>query len=140
MHNKKKRFVLVAICCLYISHLKKINNEREAKRLTDNAILSNKHFQILTQKKKENIKYSYRCYRDLVILNRALECLKRVFVRSLVVKTTNATPRTHSQIIWASTQENLPSGVREQQRRRPAFASAQTDQRLCLSLIGKYHI
>ena len=28
----------------------------------------------------------------------------------------------------------------EQQRRRPACASAQTDQRLCYSLIGKYHI
>ena len=28
----------------------------------------------------------------------------------------------------------------EQQRRRPASASAQSDQRLCYSLIGKYHI
>ena len=31
-------------------------------------------------------------------------------------------------------------GVSEQQRRRPACWSAQSDQRLCYSLIGKYHI
>ena len=31
-------------------------------------------------------------------------------------------------------------GVNEQQRRRPACASAQSDQRLCYSLIEKYHI
>ena len=31
-------------------------------------------------------------------------------------------------------------GVCEQQRRRPACASAQSDQRICYSLIGKYHI
>ena len=36
--------------------------------------------------------------------------------------------------------ETLSSGVCEQQRRRPACASAQSDQRLCYSLIGKYHI
>ena len=30
-------------------------------------------------------------------------------------------------------------GVCEQQRCRPACASAQSDQRLCYSLIGKYH-
>ena len=30
--------------------------------------------------------------------------------------------------------------VCEQQRRRPACAYAQSDQRLCYSLIGKYHI
>ena len=43
-------------------------------------------------------------------------------------------------IIWASTRENLSSVVCEQQRRRPTCASAQTDQRLCYSLFGKYHI
>ena len=32
---------------------------------------------------------------------------------------------------WASTRENLSSGVCEQHRRRPACAFAQTDQRLC---------
>ena len=41
---------------------------------------------------------------------------------------------------WASTRENLSSGVCEQHRRRPACASAQTDQRLCYSPIEKYHI
>ena len=33
--------------------------------------------------------------------------------------------------------ENLPSGVREQHSRRPACASVQSDQRLCLSLFLK---
>ena len=42
--------------------------------------------------------------------------------------------------IWASSQENLSSGVCEQLRCRPACASAQTDQRLYYSLTGKYHI
>ena len=41
---------------------------------------------------------------------------------------------------WASARENLSSGVCEQHRRRPACASAQTDQRLFYSLIEKYHI
>ena len=31
-------------------------------------------------------------------------------------------------------------GVCEQQRRRPACAPSQSDQHLCYSLIGKYHI
>ena len=35
--------------------------------------------------------------------------------------------------IWATTS----SGICEQQRRRPACASAQSDQRLCCSLMGK---
>ena len=43
--------------------------------------------------------------------------------------------------IWASTQENLSSGVCEQQHgRRPACPPAQTDQCLYYSLIEKYHI
>ena len=37
-------------------------------------------------------------------------------------------------------QENLFSGVCEQQRRRPACASAQSDQCLCCLVRGKYHI
>ena len=41
---------------------------------------------------------------------------------------------------WASTRENLSTVVCEQQRRRQACASAQTDQHLCYSLFGKYHI
>ena len=36
--------------------------------------------------------------------------------------------------------KNLYSGVCEQQRHRPACAFAQTDQRLCYSLCGKYNI
>ena len=38
-------------------------------------------------------------------------------------------------IKWASTRENLSSGVCEQQRCRPACASAQSDQRLCFRLL-----
>ena len=41
---------------------------------------------------------------------------------------------------WASTRENLSSGACEQHRRRPACASAQSDQRLCYSLFEKYHM
>ena len=36
------------------------------------------------------------------------------------------------------TQEQPSSQVCEQQRGRPACASAQSDQRLCYSLLGKY--
>ena len=43
-------------------------------------------------------------------------------------------------INWASSRENLSSGVCEQHRRRPACASAQSDQRLCYSLFGKFHM
>ena len=39
---------------------------------------------------------------------------------------------------WASSGENPSSGVGEQHRRRPACASAQSGQRLCFSLFGKY--
>ena len=45
-----------------------------------------------------------------------------------------------NKFIWASTQENLSSVGCEQQRCRPAGAFPQTDQRLCYSLTGKYHI
>ena len=47
---------------------------------------------------------------------------------------------TGTYIIWASSRENLSSVVCEQQRHRPACAYAQSDQRLCCSLIVKYHI
>ena len=39
-----------------------------------------------------------------------------------------------------STGEKLSLEVCEQQRRRPACASAKSDQRLCCSLFGKYDI
>ena len=42
--------------------------------------------------------------------------------------------------IWAWLRQNLSLGVCEQQKRRPACAPAQSDQRLCYSLIVKYHI
>ena len=42
--------------------------------------------------------------------------------------------------IWDSTRENLSSEVCEQHRCRPVCASAQSDQRLCYSLFGKYNI
>ena len=42
--------------------------------------------------------------------------------------------------IWASTRENLSSAVCEQHRHRLACTSAQSDQRLIYSLIGKYDI
>ena len=41
---------------------------------------------------------------------------------------------------WASNREKLSSGVCEQHRCRPACAYAQSDQRLCYSLLGKYHM
>ena len=44
------------------------------------------------------------------------------------------------ELYGASTPDNMSSVVCEQQRRRPACASTQSDQRLCYSLIGKYHI
>ena len=40
--------------------------------------------------------------------------------------------------LWASPRENL-SVECEQKRRRPAYASAQSDQRLCYSISGKYN-
>ena len=43
-------------------------------------------------------------------------------------------------IIWALKQENLSSGVCQQQRRKPDCASTQSDQHLCYSLNGKYHL
>ena len=52
----------------------------------------------------------------------------------------NGLSYTACYIIWAPTRENLSSEVCEQHRRRPACASAQSDQRLCSSLFGKYHI
>ena len=41
---------------------------------------------------------------------------------------------------WASTRENMFSEVCEQHRRRPACASAQSDQRLCYSYFRKCYM
>ena len=46
----------------------------------------------------------------------------------------------HNDINWASSRENLSSEDCEQQRRRPACPSAQSDQPLCYSLFGKHHL
>ena len=43
-------------------------------------------------------------------------------------------------IIWASLPDNLSSRIWEQHRRRPACASAQSDQHLCYSHLGKCHM
>ena len=44
------------------------------------------------------------------------------------------------EIKWASSRENLSSGFCEQHRRRPACASAQSDQRLCCLRFETYHM
>ena len=41
---------------------------------------------------------------------------------------------------WTTERENLSLGAREQHRRRPACASAQSDQSLCYSHSGKYQM
>ena len=46
----------------------------------------------------------------------------------------------NQKIIWVLMRLNLSSGFCEQQRRIPAYASRQTNQCLCYSLSGKYHI
>ena len=52
------------------------------------------------------------------------------------VSTLGIAPTIH----WASTRENLLSEVCQQQMCRPACACAQSDQHLCYSLFGTYHI
>ena len=42
--------------------------------------------------------------------------------------------------IWDLLRENLSLRVFEQHRRRSACAFAQSDQRLCYWLLGKYHM
>ena len=43
-------------------------------------------------------------------------------------------------LIKQSQRDNISSGMCEQQRRRPACAFLQSDQRLCYSLFAQYHI
>ena len=64
-----------------------------------------------------------------------------LFLSGMIIKpdkTQRATLQ-NQEYKWASTRENLSSGVCEH-RRRPACASAQSDQRPCYSRFGKYHI
>ena len=55
------------------------------------------------------------------------------------ISNSQQTHNVEATVKWASTRENLSSEGCEQQRHRPACASAQSDQRLCFSLFGKYH-
>ena len=66
----------------------------------------------------------------------------QIFISSLLKKQTDVDPYCFPNMIhnWAATRENLSSRVCEQYRRRPACASAQSDQRLCNSLFAKYHM
>ena len=59
-----------------------------------------------------------------------------LFVSVLVLRKTELV----AYFKWASTRENLSSGVTEQQRRRSACAFRQSDQRIYYSRIGKYHV
>ena len=67
-------------------------------------------------------------------------CMAEIWSTGTVSLNSNAQTNCYhlrkSHIIWAS----ASSVVCEQQKRRPACASAQSDQRLCHSLIVKYHI
>ena len=54
-------------------------------------------------------------------------CTQESVMQTLMSTQTGSTSKT----IWALPRENLSSGVCEQHRRRPACASAQSDQRLC---------
>ena len=49
-------------------------------------------------------------------------------------------PMAISLIIFQRLMIEISSGVCEQQRRRPACAFTQSDQRLCYSFIGKCHV
>ena len=83
----------------------------------------NKAFDTLKKfRKKTKNKYVYDNEKEAQVIVNEKNCLQS------------------SYDIWASTRENLSSGGCKQQRRRPACAYAQPDQRLFYSLIGKYHI
>ena len=49
-------------------------------------------------------------------------------------------PKFRPDFVWASMQKNLSLGSCQYQMHRPACASAQSDQHLCYSLIGKYYL
>ena len=60
-------------------------------------------------------------------------------IKKMIDKRRKSAP-SKEDIKWASTRENMSSVVCEQQRHRPACASAQSDQRLCYSLFGTKHM
>ena len=61
------------------------------------------------------------------------------FIQDIVLKYKYENPFLVRHIMGLD-QKNMSFGVCEQQRYRPACAYAQTDQCLCYSLFGKYHI
>ena len=75
-------------------------------------------------------------------ITRILSCSWRNRVGGLITHFHNLSwlPQTFQVNIWASTRENHSSEVCKQQRCRPACASAQSDQRFCSALFGKYLI
>ena len=85
--------------------------------------------------------YSGRCdrltalHRILVLINEAINKPGQWATWHLQTSSYSA----HLYIEWTSTRDNLSSGVCEELRRRPAYAYAQTGQRLCYSLFRKYH-
>ena len=97
----------------------------------------NVHNWILTDQ-DQNFSQEMRRHTVAVMLSLSLYiyCHKLILVLCL----TQLVHWTGPVLIWASKQENLSSEVCEQHRRIPACASAQTGQRLCYSLFGKYHI
>ena len=67
-------------------------------------------------------------------------CLDMTIAVDWGVKQQTKKARFHRDLKWASTRENLSSGGCDQHRRRPACASARSDQRLCYSRFVKYNV
>ena len=69
------------------------------------------------------------------------DVLKNGKFASSVIKKKNLTLEEQEEVIlrfltWARSCENVSYAICEQQRRRSAYASAQSDQRLCCLLLG----
>ena len=77
----------------------------------------------------------YGCRCSVSLPHNSLGCLQSMIVSILTYRLVST-----YYITRASKQENLSSGVCEQQRRRQACASAQSGQRRCYSPIAKDHI
>ena len=99
-------------------------------------ICVNKYLRYLITLKQKLLEVTYNCCTQNVENLFAY----RTFLFACLQITAQVYSLTTSCIIWASTRENLSSGVCEQHRRRPACASAQSDQRLCYSRFVKHHI
>ena len=88
--------------------------------------------------KNDHLLCSPKLLKDRKIFNMDMHILSAYLCLRIIVRSGSVS--CCKQDIWASTRENLSSGVCEQHRRRPACASAQSDQRLCYSLFGKHHM